>query len=218
MVARHAAPAGRAENPTGGSDVVRRRRQFPSLVVAATISLVQRFRRGSAVKRSPGSPSPWCSRRAPAARTPPPVADAVVFPELTPREVEILRLIDEQVTNPEITGRLELSERPSGTTFPPSCQVAGCHPGTDDRGGCSRSWHEVVVTAAPGDGAGPGSGALDTCPQSPDISARELGPCEPDGLGAVRIREKVAGISFSPADRDIKPVKIGFRKVSCGSE
>jgi DNA-binding NarL/FixJ family response regulator len=40
---------------------------------------------------------------------PPPGADA--FPELTPREVQILRLIADQLTNPEIAGQLVISEK-----------------------------------------------------------------------------------------------------------
>ncbi len=40
-----------------------------------------------------------------------PPDDAVAFPELTPREVQILRLVADQLTNPEIAGRLGLTEK-----------------------------------------------------------------------------------------------------------
>lgn len=40
-----------------------------------------------------------------------PPDDAVAFPELTPREVQILRLVADQLTNPEIARRLGLTEK-----------------------------------------------------------------------------------------------------------
>ena len=40
-----------------------------------------------------------------------PPDDAVAFPSLTPRELQILRLVADQLTNPEIAGRLGLTEK-----------------------------------------------------------------------------------------------------------